>query len=63
MSIARFRGYFTPICDICGEELPAETSFLDAVSAKKAAGWKTQWVDGCYEDTCRTCQNGGEDSD
>jgi hypothetical protein len=40
MSILRFRGYFTPVCDICGEELPAEATFQKAVRAKKDAAGK-----------------------
>lgn len=55
MSIERFRNFFTPVCDGCETELPAEESFMDAVEAKRRAGRKTsrdesgEWVDLCPE--------------
>jgi hypothetical protein len=35
--------------------LPAESDFYDAVAAKKAAGWKSRKVNGCWEDICDAC--------
>lgn len=46
---------YTPVCDYCGDSLPAEFDFYDAVNAKKAAGWKSikdnygDWTDACPE--------------
>jgi len=59
MSIEKFAGFFTPTCDICGEELPSEYDFYDAVQAKKDEGWKSRKNEyGEWEDVCRTCQEG-----
>jgi hypothetical protein len=55
MSIERFGGLCIPVCDRCGSELPAETDFYDAVSAKKAAGWRSRKVDDRWEDICDAC--------
>ena len=43
-----------PICDGCGEKLPEEYDFIDAVNAKKIADWKSirhgdEWTDLCPE--------------
>ena len=56
MSIERFHDQFTPICDLCGTRLPGEFSFMDAVEAKKDAGWKSRKIDGEWEDVCTDCQ-------
>ena len=56
MSIERFDGLYTPTCDICGEELPDEFNFYDAVQAKTDAGWKSRKVNGEWEDICAECQ-------
>jgi hypothetical protein len=57
MSIEKFANTFTPTCDICGEELPEEFDFYDAVDAKKRAGWKSQKDEnGEWEDVCPACQ-------
>lgn len=57
MSIDRFDGIFTPTCDICGEELPGEFDFYDAVNAKKSAGWLSRKnKKGEWEDVCCECQ-------
>jgi len=59
MSIERYSGLFFPTCDICGEELPGEFHFADAVQAKKDAGWLSEKnKDGEWEDTCPACQRG-----
>ena len=47
---------YAPICDICGEELPAETDWQAAVDAKRDAGWKSHKVDGDWQDFCCECQ-------
>lgn len=53
MSIEKIGGGYVPTCDFCGEELPEEYDFYDAVDAKKAAGWKSvkdkfgEWADAC----------------
>mgnify|MGYP000934636240 CR=1 FL=1 len=57
MSIEKFGDTYTPICDICGEELAYELDFMDAVKAKKDAGWKNRKVDGEWEDICPSCQD------
>lgn len=49
--------FFTPTCDICGEELPAESDFYSAVAAKKREGWKGRKVDDEWEDVCCACQD------
>lgn len=56
MSIDNFQGMYTPTCDICHAELPAEFDFYDAVNAKKREGWKSRKVDGQWEDICPDCQ-------
>lgn len=56
MSIVKEYGKYTPTCDICGEELPPELTFEDAVQAKKDAGWKRQKTNGAWEDICTECQ-------
>lgn len=55
MSIERFRDGFMPTCDICGNELPPEDTFQDAVDAKKEAGWKSRKANGEWEDVCDDC--------
>lgn len=55
MSIEKFAGFYTPTCDICGAELPAEDDFYNAVQAKKDAGWKSRMIDGQWEDWCDEC--------
>lgn len=58
MSIVRDGYFFNPTCDICGEELPGEFEFADAVRAKKDAGWQSQKLpDGSWQDLCPECQN------
>ena len=56
MSIERFGGLYTPTCDICGEELPGEDDFYDAVNAKKRAGWISKKENGEWVDICPECQ-------
>ena len=62
MSIVRYRDQHTPTCDTCGAELQAEMTFLNAVSARREAGWKSvKLPDGTREDICPTCQAGGDE--
>lgn len=56
MSIENFHGAYTAVCDCCGDILPPEDDFYDAVTAKKSAGWKSQKTDGQWEDICPDCQ-------
>jgi len=56
MSIEKDSRMFIPVCDICGEELPPEYNFYDAVDAKKRAGWKSRKTSGEWEDVCTSCQ-------
>ena len=56
MSIQNFGGMHTPVCDICGDELPGEFDFYDAVSSKKREGWRGRKVDGEWQDICCVCQ-------
>lgn len=59
MSLERFGDIYTPTCDICGEELPGEFDFNDAVRAKKAEGWQSKKDKyGDWEDICTECQKG-----
>ncbi|MCL2670507.1 MAG: hypothetical protein FWF10_00530 [Clostridiales bacterium] len=56
MSIEKIRREYTPICDGCGETLPAEDDFYDAVEAKKRAGWRSQKYGSDWYDYCPACQ-------
>ena len=55
MSIERSGDRYIPTCDYCGVELPEEYSFQDAVSAKKAASWKSVKDGGEWFDYCPDC--------
>lgn len=57
MSIENFHGAYTAVCDCCGDILPTESDFYEAVNAKKDAGWKSRKVDGEWNDICPDCQN------
>ena len=50
-------GRYHLACDVCGEEID-ETfdDFYDAVQHKKDNGWKSQKVNGEWEDVCPECQ-------
>lgn len=58
--IRKFGGTYEPICDGCGEELPEEYDFGDALDAIKAEGWKSvppEQGNGCtWEHYCPECQ-------
>lgn len=49
-------GKFTASCDICGEALPPENTFLEAVKAARRTGWKGQKIDGEHENICTICR-------
>lgn len=58
MSIERDGAFLNPTCDVCGDTLPGEFEFQDAVNAKKDAGWKSQkQPDGTWMDLCPECQD------
>lgn len=57
MSIENMHGAYTAVCDCCGDILPAESDFYDAVNAKKDAGWKSRKIDGEWNDLCPSCQD------
>ena len=62
MSIELFRFFFTPVCDFCEAQLPAEESFQAAVDAKRRAGWKARKDEhGDWEDICPECQKAERD--
>lgn len=49
-------GFYSLVCDCCGEQLPEEFfEFHDAVEAKKEEGWKSVKVNGKWEDHCPSC--------
>lgn len=58
MSIEKNYGRFQPMCDACGHALEEHDDFYDAVSAKKAAGWKIQKIGEDWIDTCTNCVGG-----
>ena len=47
---------FTPVCDVCGDNLDDEWDFYDAVEAKKQAGWRSRKVGDDWIDMCPYCQ-------
>lgn len=56
MSIERHYPYYNAVCDRCGASLPGEETFMDAVKAKRAAGWESRKDGGEWEDICTDCQ-------
>jgi hypothetical protein len=64
MSIATFRGQFTPTCDICGATLQAELSWPDAKAAMIKARWKYRVIEGEPTNICpkhKDWETGAED--
>ncbi len=58
MSIERAYSYYSAVCDRCGNRLPGEETFMDAVRSKKRNGWKSRKLDaGEWEDICPDCQD------
>lgn len=59
MSIEKFAGFYSLICDNCGKELDEQFyDFYDAIEAKKENGWKSRKVHGNWEDWCEKCCEG-----
>jgi hypothetical protein len=56
MGILREYNKYTPVCDMCLDELLTEQSFQDAVDAMKEAKWKFKKVNGEWQNTCTDCQ-------
>ena len=50
---------FTPVCNLCGDELRIEHDFYDAVNAKKKADWKSRKTGDSWIDICTYCQEMG----
>ena len=46
---------FTPVCDLCEEELPAEYGFEDAVAAIRGEGWITKKTGDGWKNYCPKC--------
>ncbi len=55
MSIIRNYRDYTPICDICGDELEPGFSFYHAIDIMEAYGWKKRQIDGEWYDICINC--------
>ena len=63
MRIERHGPYYTAVCDICGDRLPGEETFMDAVRSKKPAGWRSRKDKyGDWEDICPECQREERDN-
>ena len=57
VSIQKYRGSYIPTCDICGAELPEQSSKLEAAKAIKEAERKAGFNRfGEHEDFCPDCQ-------
>lgn len=57
MSIEKDFGFYTAVCDNCGEEMSGFDDFYDAVDGKKAAGWRSKKDErGEWIDLCPACQ-------
>jgi hypothetical protein len=59
MSIVRTNKKYVPTCDICGDTLPAELDYYDAVYNKREEGWKSNQRNGEWIDICCNCQQEG----
>ena len=53
--IDRIGGTFAAVCDYCGDRLPDEWDFYDAVDAKKRADWKSVQDKHGWSDCCPEC--------
>ena len=56
MAIEKEYGKYIAVCDMCGDTLPAEDTYNDAIRAIKEAGWSTKNADGEWINTCSTCE-------
>ena len=55
MSIERYRGYYTAICDECEKRIPGGESFKEATAALLRAGWETRRNKGVVSHICTDC--------
>lgn len=54
-------GFYNLTCDVCGNEADEEFfDFNDAVDYKKREGWKSQKVNGEWQDVCPECARLGK---
>jgi len=56
MGVIKVFDQYTPICDICGEELAIEPTFQDAVCAIEAASWQRVKTDFGWDNYCTRCK-------
>jgi uncharacterized protein YlaI len=55
MSIERFRGIYTPICDECENEIPGAESYKEAMAAMFRAGWEIRRNNNVATHICTDC--------
>lgn len=53
--IDKKNGLYYARCDRCGTALVGCEKFLDAVEAKKKAGWKAWMTEAGWQDHCEGC--------
>jgi len=56
MSIEKDFGKFYAVCDVCGETLPPEYEYSEAIEAMAAEGWTSKRVAGGWHNVCPDCQ-------
>jgi len=54
--IDRVYGKQVPTCDGCGDTLPPQETFQDALDAIKEEGWASDPVNGEFENYCKECK-------
>lgn len=55
MSIERFRGFYTPVCDECEKTIPGGQSYGEAVRSMICAGWEERMRKGVKTHVCTDC--------
>lgn len=55
MSIERFRGFYTPVCDECEKTIPGGQSYQEAYRAVIRAGWEVRNKSGMQIHICTDC--------
>ena len=56
MAIENFEGeLYTAVCDECGEELPPEFDWNDAVIAMREEKWQSKYTDDGWINLCPDC--------
>lgn len=55
MSIERFHGFYTPVCDECEKTIPGGQSYADAFRAMLRAGWEERRRKGVKTHVCTDC--------